>query len=207
MVENVTTQPYQSSSDDRINWILAHAFSNIQGKSAIDLGCGTGFVCRELSHLGAATAIGCDIVDASELADSWRFAKCDLSRENWVETLKESQSTNQTFDLITAFDILEHLHNPVSFLEQCRELCHKDTRLVLTTPNTGSWERWLKPTTWSGATDPQHFILYNKYSLSFLLQKCGFALERLEAPIRALGPLNSIFPDIGGQLMACARLK
>ena len=194
--------PYQTSGDERIQWIHARV-DDVKGKNVIDLGCGSGFVCEELVKAGAATVYGCDIVPVTPGA-GWQFASCDLSHQDWADQLMGERHDTQAFHLITAFDIIEHLHNPVAFLQECSRLMGPDSKLVLTTPNTGSWERYLRPQNWSGVTDPQHYIIFNRYSLQFLLHKCGFKVEALEAPIRALGPLNAVFPGWGGQIMVCA---
>jgi hypothetical protein len=77
-------------------------------------------------------------------------------------------------------------------------------QLVVTTPNTNSWERLLRPTAWSGAQDPQHRILFNRYSLAFLLRRVGFKPLVVRAPLRKLAFLGPLAPEVGAQIFAVA---
>lgn len=49
------------------------------------------------------------------------------------------------FDLIYCCDIIEHVSNPGSLLANLATFCHKDTRIVLTTPNALSIKAALRP--------------------------------------------------------------
>jgi hypothetical protein len=92
----------------------------------------------------------------------------------------------------------------VRFLSGCRDLLKPGGRLILTTPNTASWERILKGDRWSGATDPQHRILFSRYSLGFLLQRVGLIPVQLRAPVRRLSSVGLLAPQIGAQIFCVA---
>ena len=101
--------------------------------------------------------------------------------------------------------LVEHLNAPVEFLKTVRTLLSGSGSLVMTTPNTNSWERLLFPKTWSGAKDAGHLTLFNGYSLQFLLQRTCFFSIYLHARINKLGLLASLFPDWGGQILSLSR--
>ena len=187
-----------------LEWLQNLGVSSFAGMRLLDLGCGSGFVARLAKNQGALVSVGVDIEkpkDGIFEANSWRFVQANLDGEGWLKELPLQQ-----FDMILAFDIIEHLRSPVAFLEQCRQLLSPTGALYLTTPNVQSLERRLKPDTWSGAFDPQHRILFSRYSLTFLLRKTGLKTEQMLAPMRSLRWLPSFMqPPIGGQLLVQAK--
>jgi 2-polyprenyl-3-methyl-5-hydroxy-6-metoxy-1,4-benzoquinol methylase len=99
-----------------------------QGKKALDVGCAYGFTTRILAGLGYDTC-GVDISTygtktGKNLGDS-QFVVCDAQ--------SNMPFTTKTFDLVTCFDVLEHLPFPEKAIVNMFNVC-KGT-LVCTTPN------------------------------------------------------------------------
>ncbi len=187
-----------------LQWLRDFGVRSFSAKKVLDLGCGSGFISHFAQTEGARLSVGVDIEEPKEglpATDEWQFVMANLDLGDWMK-----QIPGGNFDLILAFDILEHLRSPVVFLEQCRSLLGSEGTLFLTTPNTQSLERVLRPSTWSGAFDPQHRILFSKYSLGFLLGKTGLDPVHMDAPMRSLQWLPRwIQPQIGGQLLVQAK--
>lgn len=190
-----------SSDLDHLRWLSDIGLDKMNHLRLLDVGCGSGYVCHYAMEHGAKAAVGIDIVKPKGLLDpsSWRFMNYDLNAADWPTEFK-----GETFDLILAFDILEHLDSPYAFLQNLRSLMSKDGRLVLTTPNLMSWERYARPDNWSGVRDEQHKTLFTRYSLKFLLSKAGLQSDLMKAPLRSLGGLSSWTPQIGGQIVCRA---
>jgi 2-polyprenyl-3-methyl-5-hydroxy-6-metoxy-1,4-benzoquinol methylase len=187
------------SDIDHLKWLKLTNLDSFSGLRILDLGCGSGYICHLAMQRGAKFAVGIDVIEPeqrSQTGESWQYLNLDLNRENWHENFSDS------FDLVLAFDIIEHLDSPYCFLRSCRQLLSSQGKLVLTTPNVQSWERMLKPQGWSGAQDPQHKVLFNRYSLDFLLRKAGFGTVSQSAPLRALSFLGKLQPQIGGQILS-----
>jgi 2-polyprenyl-3-methyl-5-hydroxy-6-metoxy-1,4-benzoquinol methylase len=101
---------------------------NGQGKKVLDIGCAYGFTTRILAGLGYDTC-GVDIStygtkQGKNFGDS-QFVVCDAQTN--------MPFTAETFDLVTCFDVLEHLPLPEKALVNMFNVC-KGT-LVCTTPN------------------------------------------------------------------------
>jgi 2-polyprenyl-3-methyl-5-hydroxy-6-metoxy-1,4-benzoquinol methylase len=193
-------KPWQSDLD-HLSWIEFANLGSFANKRILDLGCGSGFLCQKLIDEGASKAVGIDIVkpDLPE-SPSWQFLQQNLDDSGWHALIAEK------FDLIFAFDIVEHLDSPFRFLKSCHQVLSEGGHLILTTPNLMSWERYYKPMDWSGAKDPQHKTLFTKYSLDFLLKRVGFSLSNIRAPMRSLSFLGKLQPQIGGQIFCIARV-
>ena len=101
---------------------------NGKDKKALDVGCAYGFTTRILAGLGYNTC-GVDIStygtkQGKNLSDS-QFVVCDAQTN--------MPFTAETFDLVTCFDVLEHLIFPEKAIVNMFNVC-KGT-LVITTPN------------------------------------------------------------------------
>jgi hypothetical protein len=71
------------------------------------------------------------------------------------------------YGTITAFEILEHVMNPLFVLDGCREVLRPDGVLYLTVPRRHSHE-------WFFGKSPEHFHEFAPDELRWLLDKAGF---------------------------------
>ena len=187
-----------------LDWLRSLQAPSWRGLNVLDLGCGSGFVCEEAIRNGAGLVCGLDFVKPEFFSSDskWKFVTQDLDAQDWPRSLPGS-----SFDIILAFDILEHVASPYAFLKACASLMTPTSILVITTPNLGSWERVAKPDSWSGVTDEQHKVLFTRYSLNFLLSRVGISTVKMTAPMRSLAFLGPLQPHIGGQILCKAALK
>jgi len=120
------------------HWSLdEHSRRPLQGKSALDVGCGAGLLAEPLARLGAkVTAID----PAAELIGAARdhAAGQGLSIDYRVAAIETIEGT---FDLITAMEVIEHTADPQQFLNSLANRLAPNGLLILSTPNATSWSR------------------------------------------------------------------
>jgi SAM-dependent methyltransferase len=129
---------------------------------ALEIGCGHGALVRLLRELGF-DAIG------TELSD-WvvEFAKRTFD----VPVLRgrlETLDLEPGFKCIAAFDVLEHLSDPLETARRCGELLAPDGVLLLQTP----WYRG-EGADWSMFQEDEHIHLFTEGSIRLLLARAGF---------------------------------
>ena len=123
-----------------------HSRRPLDGKTALDVGCGAGLLAEPLARLGA----GVTAIDAAvELIAAARkhAAAMDLEidyRAVGVETL-----TGQ-FDLVTCMEVIEHVAEPAAFLRSLAQRLSNGGLLILSTPNATRWSRLLTITLGEG---------------------------------------------------------
>jgi len=98
--------------------------------TVLDLGAGEGAFSQRLIDRG------CEVT-AVEL-DSARF-KLDIPHHSFDLNLDFHDKIGQSFDLVVAIEIIEHLYSPRHFITNCLSLLKPDGFLVVTTPNLESW--------------------------------------------------------------------
>jgi len=98
----------------------------------LDFGCGQGAFSQRLIDLGMVVD-ACDINTRQVKANVNRKIELDLNREIPPEKFPDK------YDLILAFEIIEHLQNPWKYLEDCLKLLKIGGIIMLTTPNISNF--------------------------------------------------------------------
>ena len=78
------------------------------------------------------------------------------------------------FDVIAAWDVIEHLEEPRRALTKCRSYMKPEGWLFLSTPDAGSIVSRLLGSRWFYQDPVQHVNLYSRANLTRSLRECGF---------------------------------
>ncbi len=138
----------------------------------LDLGCHQGQFLRIMQNLFSMDCYGMDDWPENLKNDeSWTYYQHDLA--NRIELYKK-------FDYISAMEVIEHMIDTDSFLENCYNLLNDSWKLLLTTPNINSLRNRLYvplgiyPWALEYRNIIHHVRLYNVSSLKFHLKEKGF---------------------------------
>ncbi len=122
-----------------------------RGKRVLDVGCNTG----EL--LDFAKSLGCH-TSGVEYSDGSR----DLLAEKNHATFFSISAVTGEYDVITAFDLVEHLYDIQGFFIACRKLLKQGGALIILTGNIGSLSARLCGAKWWYLKYPEHIVFPSK---------------------------------------------
>lgn len=154
---------------EKIGEIISHfSQSPVSRGKLLDVGCAMGVLLEEAAKK-EMKAVGIDLS-----ADAVRYCKRNklTTYNGTVYTVKQLKQAS--FDVITAFQIIEHERDPVRMMMRVHNLLKKGGMVVLATPNYGGLWRKLMGKRWFGFTHPEHVILLDPSSMRTLLEKSGF---------------------------------
>jgi 2-polyprenyl-3-methyl-5-hydroxy-6-metoxy-1,4-benzoquinol methylase len=147
-------------------YFLADALSP-RGGELLDIGCGTG------NFLAAARDAGYQVTGTELDRNAAHFARERLGRQRVLPlTIAEfaEQNSEEKFDVVTFFEVLEHQTAPAEFLRRVKACLKPRGTIALSVPNR---ERWL---TGPDVLDypPNHFLRWNAATLKKFLEAQGF---------------------------------
>ena len=116
-----------------------HGFRPLEGKTALDVGCGAGLLAEPLVRLGAkVTAVDAapELIDVAKHHAEGQGLAIDY-RATGVEAVTGK------FDLVTSMEVIEHVADPQSFIDSLAARLASGGLLILSTPNKTAWSRLL----------------------------------------------------------------
>ena len=140
----------------------------------VDVGAGYGTFCEEVARLGFDRVVALE--PEPHLAETCRSKGLEVI-ESPVEQAEFSA------DVITSFEVIEHLFSPRAFLERCAEVLRPGGLLILTCPNVRGFDVEMLGEL-SATVDAEHLNYFHPESLGALLERCGFEVVEAFTPGR-----------------------
>ncbi|MCB0076072.1 MAG: class I SAM-dependent methyltransferase [Anaerolineales bacterium] len=141
----------------------------------LDIGSATGIFLDGMRRLGWDT-VG---VEPSQFAADYARSRFGLDIYDCV--FEAVQLPPNSFDLITLWDVLEHLHDPLEALAKVAFLLRADGLLVINIPNPNSVEAKCFKRYWLGWDLPRHLNLWTPESLRHTATQSGFTPLKIES--------------------------
>jgi trans-aconitate methyltransferase len=152
-----------------------------QPTSFFELGCGTGFVLQAVSRaFPDARLVGGELA-----AQGLEIAGERVPSATLIQVDGRQIPYRDEFDLIGAFDVLEHIEEDEAVLAELRAALEPEGRLILTVPQ----HPWL----WSAADDfGEHKRRYTRAELVGKLQRNGLDVAYVTSFMTTLLPLMAV---------------
>lgn len=138
--------------------------------SLLEVGCGSGVFLRCCQRwFPNATIVGGDF-DRRHAVHTRRVAdrSSTLQFDAHVFPIRD-----ESIDILTSFQVIEHLRSPSAFLKECNRVLTDTGLLCLSTPNKNCLSSRILKDKWQGR-HPDHISLFSPDRLRALLNEIGF---------------------------------
>lgn len=150
------------------------------GGRLLEIGCGHG------EFLIEAQALGFEVEGLEYSAHAASEANAQLGRSAVrVGSPEVDRFPAETYDLVAAFDVVEHLRRPVEALSRLRRALRPGGSIAIATPSLDSWSRRLLGRYWM-EYKTEHLTYFSRKSLRRMLQVGGFEAIRFEPNYKIL---------------------
>lgn len=154
-------------SAKRLRAVERHA----PGGRLLDVGCGMGLFLEAAHTSGRWEVAG---IEPTEVA-------CNIVRQGLgvpvhMGTLVDYPAPDKPFDLITLWNVLEHVPDPTDTLGRCNAMLADGGVLSLTIPNVEGVGKRVFGKYWVGWDLPRHLYIFPRPVLETMLNQMGFEL-------------------------------
>lgn len=137
----------------------------------LDVGCSAGFIVEAARNAGY-DAWGVDV-------EAWGvgYARDTLGLANVrVGALEAQGFAAGSFDVISAYEVIEHVPDLNAFLAELKRLLAPNGVIVLHTPDVGHWRRPKDLASWEAIIPSEHLYYFSRATLARLVEKHGLSV-------------------------------
>jgi len=145
----------------------------VRDAKALEVGCGSG------GYLQRLREAGWQVEGIEFAADPARRCR-ELGFRVHTTGIEDADLQPAAYDLVVAWMVVEHLHDPGSVLAQMNRLLRPDGNLMISVPNIDCWElRWFGRYNFI-LNEPTHLQHFSVASIGRLLAASGFEVESID---------------------------
>ena len=187
----------------KLQWVIDGS-----GKTSgrlLDVGAGTGHFPFFMQSKGWE-------VVALEPDDTARKVAKEKLKLNILPLEELARQTENSFDVITLWHVLEHVHDIEGYVDHFHSILKKDGTLIIAVPNHTSRDAKHYATKWAAYDVPRHLWHFSPESMNQLLSRHHFQInEKMDMPLDAFyvsmlsekykgnyffGPVSALFPGL-----------
>lgn len=178
---------------DEVSKVLK--FTGKGSGTVLDVGCGTGDRLDVFRNMGFETY-------GVETSDSADYAKDHLQLNVLKGDLFSAHFPDRFFDIVTLYNVLEHIHNPMRVCEEIWRILKENGFLVVQVPNKDSLQYKIFKKRWAAFDVPRDLYYFGTKTINCLLKKTGFDITKIDHFMNWWHPptlVISLFPILDPQ--------
>jgi len=137
----------------------------------LDIGCASGLFLNGMREQGNWELYG---VEPNEYAAKIAQEQYNLNVK--IGLLEEAEYPDRFFDVVTLWDVLEHLHDPKAQMREIHRILKPDGFIIFRVPNANSFDAKIFKHYWAGLDAPRHLYVFTFDTLNKLLTSTGFRI-------------------------------
>jgi len=155
--------------------IISNLLSNQIDIHLLDIGCSNGAFLSFANSQG----IKAEGIDPSEKAVNNGIAR---GLKIHFGYLHDAVFQDDTFDVITLYEVIEHVNEPEALLTECHRILTPNGVLVIGTGNVNSWTQRIRQNKWDFFNMQEHgghISFFSPKSLRILASRIGFTVKKV----------------------------
>lgn len=145
----------------------------------LDVGCGNG------AFLARMRDLGWEVLGVEPDSQAARIASQRYNLRVLDGTLEDAGLPAGCMDAVTMNHVIEHAHDPVALLSECRRVLRVRGKLVIVTPNAQSLGHKVFRQSWLLLDPPRHLHLFSLRSIRTCAEKANLQIEILRTMSRS----------------------
>ena len=151
---------------------LIEKITGVKNGNLLDIGSGTGYFAAEMKNAGWQVT-GLE-PDAGARKIAGEVNKISLSSLDVFFQLPAN-----SFDVITLWHVLEHVHDLKNYIKQFKILLKQNAKLFIAVPNYTSFDAGVYKEHWAAYDVPRHLYHFSPASMKFLMGSENFKIETI----------------------------
>ena len=143
-------------------------------KTIIDIGCGNGFISSKFDNRYVKYGLEVSNIAAEN-------ARKHITNMN-TNPLEINSYEEEFFDVVFSYHVIEHIVDPISFIENIYHIMKTHGKLILSSPNFDCAMARRFGENFRMLHDKTHISLFSDFSLRDLLEDSGFQVDKIEYP-------------------------
>lgn len=138
----------------------------------LDVGAGTGAFSKIMKNAGWN-------ITGLEPDETARKNALDINGLQLLSPDNLYQFSPESFDAITMWHVLEHVHDLHGYLDTYHAILRKDGKLIIAVPNYTSYDATIYQQYWAAYDVPRHLYHFSPESMTVLAERKGFRIHSI----------------------------
>jgi len=159
-----------------LSWISSKLNKPNHKIRLLDVGCSSGAFLQVACRLGF-------IAEGVEPALQAAQSACNSGLKVHQGLLEDIKFSSHTFDIVTMFEVIEHIKDAYSLFKECYRIIKPGGLLMIGTANTDSWTARVMKSRWEYfdiSRHGGHISFFNPQSMRVLAERSGFKVESVK---------------------------
>lgn len=144
--------------------------TRIRSGEILDIGCGTGAFLNSMKNAGwSVTGLEPDETAKNKAMELYNI---NPHQSSYLFQLKEN-----TYDAITMWHVLEHVHQLDEYIHQLKKILKEKGVIFIAVPNHTSYDAEYYKENWAAYDVPRHLYHFSPQSIEILMKRHGLKLK------------------------------